>query len=221
MQESTPLIIAVDGPAASGKGTLSRRLSSYYGLAYLDTGILYRGVGWILLTRNLDPRNEEDAGRVAREFSLEQIDGADIRTPDVSRASSIVAAQPAVRDALLQFQRDFAGAPPKGTKGAVLDGRDIGTVVCPDAKVKFYISASAEERAKRRWLELEKRDGGAISYEAVLDDIKRRDARDSGRETAPMRPATDAHFIDTTELDADAVFARACRLIDGALGTRS
>lgn len=216
MDSSVPLVIAVDGPAASGKGTLSRRLCSYYGLAYLDTGTLYRGVGWLMLTRNLDPRHEEEAAKVARAFRVDQIETADIRTPDVSRASSIVAAQKAVRDALLDFQREFAAAPPNGQKGAVLDGRDIGTVVCPDARVKFYISATPEERAMRRWKELEKRDT-AVSYEAVLDDIKRRDARDSGREEAPMRPATDAHFIDTTEMDADAVFARACRLIDRAL----
>ena len=120
-----------------------------------------------------------------------------------------------MRAALLDFQRHFAAHPPEGTTGVVLDGRDIGTVVCPDALVKFYISASPEERARRRWLELEKRDS-SISYDSVLDDIKRRDARDSGREAAPMRPAADAHFIDTTEMDADAVFARACRLVDKA-----
>lgn len=217
MTAPSSLIIAVDGPAASGKGTLSRRLCSYYGLAYLDTGILYRGVGWLMLTQGHDPRDEDAAATVAQNFSLEQIEGADIRTPDVSRASSIVAAQPAVRDALLAFQRDFAVNPPNAAKGAVLDGRDIGTVVCPDALVKLYISASPDARAKRRWLELEKRDQ-AITLEAVLEDIKRRDARDSGREAAPMRPAVDAHFVDTTELDADAVFARACRFIDQALG---
>lgn len=215
MTADKPMIIAVDGPAASGKGTLSRRLCSYYGLAYLDTGTLYRGVGWLMLKQNLDPRNEEAAAEVARTFSVEQIDGADIRTPDVSRASSIVAAQEAVRAALLDFQRQFALSPPHGAKGAVLDGRDIGTVVCPDALVKLYVSASPEERARRRWLELEKSDN-AMSFEAVLDDIKRRDARDSGREAAPMRPASDAHFIDTSDMDADAVFARACRHIDQA-----
>ncbi|MEM9233808.1 MAG: (d)CMP kinase [Pseudomonadota bacterium] len=210
------MVIAVDGPAASGKGTLSRRLCSYYGLAYLDTGTLYRGVGWLLLSQNLDPRNEAVAGEIAKGFSPAQIDGADIRTPDVSRASSIVAAQPAVREALFAFQRQFAAEPPNGAKGAVLDGRDIGTVVCPDALVKLYISASPEERAKRRWMELQGRDN-SVSLDAVLEDIKRRDARDSGREAAPMRPAVDAHFIDTTRLDADAVFARACRHIDAAL----
>lgn len=215
MTADKPMTIAVDGPAASGKGTLSRRLSSYYGLAYLDTGTLYRGVGWLMLKQNLDPRDEEAAAEVARAFSVEQIDGADIRTPDVSRASSIVAAQEAVRAALLDFQRQFALSPPHGAKGAVLDGRDIGTVVCPDALVKLYVSASPEERARRRWLELEKSDN-AMNYDAVLDDIKRRDARDSGREAAPMRPASDAHFIDTSDMDADAVFARACRHIDQA-----
>ena len=220
MTADKTITIAVDGPAASGKGTLSRRLSSYYGLAYLDTGTLYRGVGWLMLKGNLDPRDEEAAAEVSRAFSVDQIEGADIRSPDVSRASSIVAAQAAVRAALLDFQRQFTMTPPNNAKGAVLDGRDIGTVVCPDALVKLYVSASAEERARRRWLELEKSDN-AMSYETVLDDIKRRDARDSGREAAPMRPASDAHFIDTTEMDADAVFARACRHIDQALGERA
>ncbi|WP_410795901.1 (d)CMP kinase [Parvularcula sp. LCG005] len=214
------MIIAVDGPAASGKGTLSRRIASYYELAYLDTGTLYRGVGWVMLSKNLDPGDEAAAGETARSFSLEQIAGADIRTPDVGRAASRVAALPVVRAALLDFQRQFAAKPPHGAAGAVLDGRDIGTVVCPDALVKFYITAAPEERARRRHEELRQRDGG-LSYEMTLEDIKRRDARDSGRETAPMRPAADAQFIDTTKLDADAVFARACRFIDNAIEDRN
>lgn len=216
MSERKPFIIAVDGPAASGKGTLSRRVSSFYGLAYLDTGTLYRGVGWLLLSRGFDPRNEEEAAEAARGFSLDDLDGADIRTPDVGRAASVVAAQPAVRAALLDFQRQFAATLPEGRKGAVLDGRDIGTVVCPDADVKLFIDAAPEIRANRRWRELVERDS-SLREEDVLADIKRRDARDSGRETAPMKPASDAHLIDTSRLSIDAAFAAACRVIDRAL----
>jgi cytidylate kinase len=210
------IIIAVDGPAASGKGTLSRRLANYYNLGYLDTGVLYRGVGWLALSRNLDPRDPAQAETAAREFHLDLIADADIRTPDVGRAASLVAVQPAVRAILLDYQRNYALHPPGKFRGAVLDGRDIGTVVCPDALVKFYISAAPEVRAERRWRELSQRDA-SIGYEATLDDIRRRDARDAGREAAPMRPAQDAEFIDTSTLDADAVFARACRYVDQAL----
>lgn len=209
-------IIAVDGPAASGKGTLSRRLARYYGLAYLDTGVLYRGVGWLMLSQNLDPRDEVQAAATARAFGLDKIADADVRTPDVGRAASVVAAHPDVRAALLDYQRSFADCPPGEGRGAVLDGRDIGTVICPDAPVKFFITASEEERARRRYKDHRAKDG-SVTFEITLEDIKRRDARDGGRETAPMRAAKDAEFIDTTELDADAVFARACRFVDKAL----
>ncbi len=213
---ASSLIIAVDGPAASGKGTLSRRLAQYYGLAYLDTGVLYRGVGWLMLTQNLDPRDEEQAAMTAQAFTLAAVADADIRTPDVGRAASLVAAQPQVRAALLAYQRDFAANPPGGVRGAVLDGRDIGTVICPDALVKFFITASPEERARRRYKDHRAKDA-SITLDTTLEDIKRRDARDGGRETAPMRAAEDAELIDTTTLDADAVFARACRYIDKSL----
>ncbi|MCI5047778.1 MAG: (d)CMP kinase [Aquisalinus sp.] len=214
--KSDNIIIAVDGPAASGKGTLSRRLASFYGLAYLDTGSLYRGVGWVMLSRGLSPRDVEDAEATAKAFTLEQLDGADIRTPDVGRAASVVAALPEVRDALLEFQRSFAASPPNGLKGAVLDGRDIGTVVCPDATVKLFIDAAVEVRAERRWKELNERDS-SVSYEQVLEDIKRRDKRDSTREAAPMKAAQDAHLIDTSMLDIDAAFTAVRREIDKAL----
>ncbi|MEM9988552.1 MAG: (d)CMP kinase [Pseudomonadota bacterium] len=206
------MVIAVDGPAASGKGTLARRLASFYGLGYLDTGSLYRGVGWLMLSQNLDPRHDDDAARLAKTFTLDAIAEADIRTPDVGRAASIIAAKPAVREALLSYQRDYASTPP----GAILDGRDIGTVVCPDALIKLFIDASLEARAERRWRELSARDA-SISLQAVLEDIKRRDARDSGRETAPMRAAKDAVLLDTTQMDIDTVFAAACRVINRAL----
>ncbi|WP_306252510.1 (d)CMP kinase [Parvularcula sp. IMCC14364] len=210
------IVIAVDGPAASGKGTLSRRVASFYGLAYLDTGSLYRGVGWIMLSRGLSPRDVEDAEAAAQAFTLDQLDGADIRTPDVGRAASVVAAMPEVRDALLAFQRDFAAHPPSGLNGTVLDGRDIGTVVCPDATVKLFIDAAVDVRARRRWAELTQRDS-SISFEQVLEDIKRRDQRDSSREAAPMKAAQDAHLIDTSELDIDAAFTVVRRAIDKTL----
>lgn len=210
------IVIAVDGPAASGKGTLARRLASFYGLAFLDTGSLYRGVGWLMLSQGLSPRDPAEAEAAAISFSLDKLDGADIRTPDVGRAASIVAANPQVRRALLQFQRDFAANPPGHTKGAVLDGRDIGTVVCPDATVKLFVDAAPEIRAERRWKELSQRDS-SISLDQVLEDINRRDRRDATRESAPMKAATDAHLIDTSRLDIDAAFTAVRRVVDKAL----
>lgn len=214
-----PFVIAVDGPAASGKGTLSRRLANYYGLAYLDTGMLYRGVGWLLLNKSADPRDEAAAAAVANEFDLRQIEGANIRTADVGKAASVVAAHTDVRAALLDFQRNFSISPPGRVRGAILDGRDIGTVICPDALVKFYVTATPEVRAERRWKDLRAHDPSA-TLERTLEDIKRRDARDSGRDSAPMRPAPDAEFMDTTAMDPDTAFARACRIVDQALEGR-
>lgn len=212
-----PFIIAVDGPAASGKGTLSRRVAHFYGLAYLDTGRLYRGVGWLMLSRRLNPHDEAAAEDVAYNFSLDSLLNADIRTPDVGGAASVVAAMPGVRAALLAYQRNFAQQPPDGKVGAVLDGRDIGTVVCPAASVKLFIHASPEVRARRRWLELRDRDQ-MISETSVLEDLKRRDARDTSRETAPLTPASDAHLLDTSRLSIDAAFAAARRLVDQTMG---
>ena len=214
-----PLVVAVDGPAAAGKGTLSRRLSGYYSLAYLDTGTLYRGVGWLMLREGLDPRDADDAERTARAFHVDRLAEADIRTGDVARAASVVAAHPGVRAALLDYQRSFAGSPPGGAKGAILDGRDIGTVVCPDAEVKLFVTASPECRAERRWQELRIGDP-SLSETSVLEDIKRRDARDSSRAEAPLRPAPGAHLLDTTALSIDAAFAAARRVIDRALEDR-
>ena len=217
---AAPLVIAVDGPAAAGKGTLSRRLGSYYQLAYLDTGTLYRGVGWLMLREGLDPRNEEDAAATARRFSIEELEHADIRTGDVARAASVVAVQPEVRAALLDYQRNFAANPPGQARGAVLDGRDIGTVVCPDATVKLFVTAKAETRARRRWYELKVGDP-SLSEQSVLDDIKRRDARDQGRAEAPLKPAEGAVLLDTSSLSIDRVFAEARRVIDRAIETET
>lgn len=207
-----PLIIAVDGPAASGKGTLSRRLASLYGLRYLDTGRLYRGVAWQVLQRGLDPRNEAEAAEAARSFDAATLDTPELRTPEVGRAASLVAVHEPVRAALLDFQRDFGRQLP----GAILDGRDIGTVIFPDAAVKLYVTASMEERARRRFEEARAQDP-TLTLEDMTEQIRRRDERDQGRAAAPMKPAADAHLLDTTSLDIDAAFAAACRVIDRAL----
>ncbi len=211
-----PLVIALDGPAASGKGTLAMLIADAYDLAYLDTGSLYRGVAWILLNAGADPQDEAAAERAARDFSVAKLKDADIRTREVGAAASVVAAQPGVRQALLEFQRNFAKNPPGGGKGAVLDGRDIGTVVCPDATVKFFVVASPEVRAHRRWLELLP-SKPALTEAEVLADLKERDARDAARADAPMAKAADAELLDTTSLTIDAAFAAARRVIDGVL----
>lgn len=211
-----PLVIALDGPAASGKGTLAMLIADAYGLAYLDTGSLYRGVAWIMLNSGEDPRDETAAERAARDFSVAKLRNADIRTREVGAAASIVAAQPRVRQALLDFQRNFAKNPPGGARGAVLDGRDIGTVVCPDATVKFFVVASPEVRAHRRWLELLP-SKPALTEAEVLADLKERDARDAARSDAPMVKAANAELLDTTSLTIDAAFAAARRVIDGVL----
>ncbi len=211
-----PLVIALDGPAASGKGTLAMLIADAYGLAYLDTGSLYRGVAWILLNAGEDPHDKVAATRAARAFAVDKLRGADIRTREVGAAASVVAAQPGVRQALLDFQRDFAKKPPGGAKGAVLDGRDIGTVVCPDATVKFFVIASPNVRAHRRWIELLP-SKPALTEAEVLADLAERDARDAARSDAPMTRADDAELLDTTSLTIDAAFAAARRVIDGVL----
>ena len=210
-----PFVIALDGPAASGKGTLARRMSGHYGLAHLDTGMLYRGVAWIILEQGGDPADDGFAEAVARDFDLDAIADADIRTRRVGAAASVVAAKPAVRAALLEFQRRFAERPPNNAAGAVLDGRDIGTVVCPQADVKFFVSASPEVRAHRRWLELREARPD-LEEAAVYKDLLERDARDAERADAPMTAADDAELLDTTHLSIDAAFAAARRVIDGA-----
>ena len=209
-------VIALDGPAASGKGTLARRMSAHYGLAHLDTGILYRGVAWLVLEAGGDPADGGAAETAARGFNLGAIEGADIRTGRVGAAASVVAAKPAVRAALLDFQRRFAETPPNEARGAVLDGRDIGTVVWPAADVKFFVSASPEVRAHRRWLELREARPG-LEEVTVYKELLERDARDAARADAPMAAAEDAELLDTTHLSIDAAFAAARRVIDGAL----
>ncbi|HEX7776848.1 MAG TPA: (d)CMP kinase [Parvibaculum sp.] len=207
------MIIAIDGPAASGKGTLGMRLAAHYRLQYLDTGSLYRTVAYFVLENGGNPSNKDDALKAVRQmFNGSETKVTSIRTPEVATASSKVSALPEVREALINFQREFARA----GNGAVLDGRDIGTVVCPDADVKFYVTARPEVRAHRRWLEL-KGSGSAVSEAQVLEDTKERDRRDAGRAASPMKPADDAHLLDTSDLSIEAAFGEAVRIINKSM----
>jgi cytidylate kinase len=211
---TSAIVIALDGPAASGKGTLARLLAEHYGLAHLDTGTLYRGVAWLVLRDGGDPADTAAATNVAKDYAVEKIAGVDIRTKEVGAAASVVAANSGVRAALLEFQRRYALRPPKGAPGAVLDGRDIGTVVCPDATVKFFVTASPKVRAHRRWLELVPA-RPELTETDIYQDLLERDARDAARDDAPMAAAADAELLDTTHLSIDAAFAAARRVVDG------
>ena len=206
-----PVVVAVDGPAAAGKGTLARRLAREMGLPYLDTGLLYRAVARRVLLGGGLPTDPAAAEAAARGLEASDLERGDLRGPDVDQGASQVAAQPAVRDALLDFQRDFAAR-----RGGVMDGRDIGTVVCPDARVKLFVTASPEARARRRWLERAGR-GETVPLEEVAAEMALRDARDSARDVAPMRPAEDALLLDTTALDAEAAFREAWTLVQARL----
>jgi cytidylate kinase len=210
------LTIAIDGPAAAGKGTLARALAQRFALAYLDTGALYRAVGRDVLAAGQDPAEAAAAAAAALRLDSASLGDPRLRDEDVGRAASLVAVHPAVRQALLDFQRRFATDPPGGLRGAVLDGRDIGTVVCPDAPLKLYITASVEARAGRRHKELTQR-GETVDLAAVLSELQIRDARDSARATAPLKPAADAVLIDTSSLDADTVFAQVAAMIEEKL----
>jgi CMP/dCMP kinase len=206
-----PLVIAVDGPAAAGKGTLARGLAHALGLPHLDTGLLYRVVGRRVLDAGADPRDAAAAEAAARALRPADLARGDLRGPDADAAASAVAAVPGVRAALLDFQRRFAA-----DRGAVLDGRDIGTVVCPDAAVKLFVTASPEARAERRWRELQAR-GVAASLREVAAEMAARDAQDSGRATAPLRAAEDAVVLDTSALDAAAALEAALAVVRGRI----
>ena len=208
----TPLVIAIDGPASAGKGTLARRLAAELRLQHLDTGLLYRATGRLVLDRGEDPADPAAAARAAAARVPADLQRTDLRGPEADRASSLVATVPAVRAALLAFQRRVAAA------GAVLDGRDIGTVVCPNADVKLYVTADLAARARRRWLELAAR-GGAPPLQDVEAAMRARDAQDSARATAPLRPADDAVLLDTTALDAEAAFAQAMLIVRERTGS--
>ncbi len=207
---SVPLIIAVDGPAAAGKGTLARRLARQFGLPYLDTGLLYRAVGRRVLDAGAEPADPLAAEAAARALTAADMERPDLRGPEADAAASKVAAIPAVRAALLAFQRGFGAA-----RGAVLDGRDIGTVVFPEAPVKLFVTARPEVRAQRRHAELQAR-GPAPALAEVAQDMADRDARDANRGVAPLRPAADARLLDTSDMDAEAVFQTALTLVAAA-----
>lgn len=210
------IIIAIDGPSASGKGTLARNLAKTLSYEYLDTGALYRAVAKAVLDAGGDPENEEDAAQAALSFSQNfnptNLQDPALRQENVAQGASIVAKFPSVRNYLLQFQKDFAAQ-----KGVVMDGRDIGTVVAPDAEVKFFVTASIEERTRRRFEEL-KAKGENVTYDAILADMKVRDARDSGRDFRPLKPADDAIFLDTSVMSADEVMTRALTIIHDRAG---
>jgi cytidylate kinase len=211
------MIVAIDGPAGAGKGTLARRLAREFDLAYLDTGALYRAVGVRVLEMGADPADPASAVHAARTLDLASLESPRLRDEDAADAASKVAAIPEVRSVLLDFQRDFAKNPPSPCKGAVLDGRDIGTVVCPQADLKVFVTASVRERARRRTLELQDKGIDAIQ-DRVLADMIERDERDRDRKTAPLATADDAIVLDTTEIDADAVFDRVAALFRSRTG---
>ena len=207
------LVIAIDGPAASGKGTLARRLAAHFRLPHLDTGLLYRATACALLDEGLPLEDVEAATAAARGLSLTDFDDARLRSREMGEAASVVAALPQVRAELVDLQRRFAAR----EEGAVLDGRDIGTVICPDARVKIFVTASPETRAQRRALELAGR-GEEVDYPTILADVKKRDERDSARAVAPLKPAADAATLDTSDLDIDAAFRAALAIVEKARG---
>jgi len=203
------VIIAIDGPAASGKGTLGKRLAAHYGLRHLDTGLIYRAVALTVIEAGHRLDDAAQAAAAATALDVGRLGDPELKSAKVSEAASIVSAIPQVRAALLAFQKDFAARPP----GAVLDGRDIGTVICPDADVKIFVTASPEVRARRRFLEL-RAGHPQVSEEEILADILRRDERDRSRATAPLKPAADAHVLDTTDLDIDGVLRAAIDIVE-------
>lgn len=210
-------VIAVDGPAASGKGTLAKALADALGFAYLDTGSVYRAVALAVIENGGNPEKPEDVLKVLDEvtqnLSPAVLSDARLRHPDVARASAIVAAMPEVRHAVRDYQVAFTTHPPGDAPGAVLDGRDIGTVVCPHADVKLYITASAEERARRRFEELKAKNTPGVTLEGVLKDLNDRDHHDSTRKTSPLKAADDAHILDTTALDRQGALDAALKIV--------
>lgn len=217
------IVIAVDGTAASGKGTLTKKLAQHFGFAHLDSGALYRLAAHSVLEAGGDPANETDALKGAQTIDFNLAGDPRIRTDIVGKAASQVAAIPAVRQALLDFQKNFLAHPPGGSPGAVMDGRDIGTVICPTATAKLYVDAAVEVRARRRWSEL-KAMGIRRAEQDVVAELAARDAADKSRPISPLKQADDADLLDTTDLGIDAAFAAALALVspkvDGALKDR-
>ena len=209
------MIIALDGPAASGKGTLGKRLAAHYGLRHLDTGLLYRAVAKAVIDAGQQPVDETAALAAALTLDPAQFDEAALKAQGIGEAASVVSAMPQVRAALLAFQREFAAAPP----GAVLDGRDIGTVICPDADVKIFVTAAPDVRARRRAAEFAG-SGRPVDEAAVLADIKARDDRDMNRAAAPLKQAPDAHLLDTSEMDISTVIRAAIDIVEATRAGR-
>jgi cytidylate kinase len=205
------MIVAIDGPAASGKGTLGKKLAEHFGLRHLDTGLLYRAVAKTLLDAGQPCNDVAKAEAAAKSLDLARFDEAALKDRSVGEAASIVSAIPEVRAALVVLQRQFAATPP----GAVMDGRDIGTVICPDAPVKIFVTATPEVRARRRAKEFAAQ-GQLVDEATVLEDILRRDERDTTRKVSPMKPASDAHRLDTTDMDIETVFRAAVELVERA-----
>jgi len=203
------MIIAIDGPAASGKGTLGKRLATHYGYRHLDTGLIYRAVAKAMLDEGHQLSDEARAVATAAALDASQLGNPQLKTDIMGQAASVISVYPGVRSALIDFQRDFARVPP----GAVLDGRDIGTVICPDAEVKIFVVASAEVRARRRALEIAGR-GEAVDEAGVLDDIRKRDERDQSRAAAPLKAAPDAHVLDTSALDIEGSVRAAIAIVE-------
>jgi cytidylate kinase len=209
------MIIAIDGPAASGKGTLAKRLAGHYGLRHLDTGLIYRAVAKAVLDAGHSPDDQARAIAAAQALDPTQLDESALKTREVDEAAALVSAIPEVRSAVLAFQRNFGRMGP----GAVLDGRDIGTVIFPDAEVKIFVDATPQVRAGRRMAELQAR-GAKVNAVDVLADIKRRDERDRARAISPLKPAADAHLLDTTHLDIDAAFRAAIDIVEAVRAGR-
>lgn len=206
------LVIAIDGPAAAGKGTLSRQIAETYGFQHLDTGLTYRATAKALLDAGLSLDDEAVAERMALAVDLGGLDRAVLARHEIGEAASKIAVMPAVRRALVEAQRMFSQREP----GTVLDGRDIGTVVCPQAPVKLYVTASPQVRARRRYDEIIA-NGGEADFDAIFADVRKRDERDMGRADSPLKPADDAHLLDTSEMSIEAAFRAAKNLIDAAL----
>jgi CMP/dCMP kinase len=209
------MIIAIDGPAASGKGTLAKRLAAHYGYRHLDTGAIYRALAYALISRGADLADKAAAVRAARGLDPQTFDNPELKSHQVGTAASVVSAYPEVREVLLNFQRQFAAHPP----GAVLDGRDIGTVICPNADVKIFVVADPGVRARRRTLEAQAR-GETADEAAILADILARDDRDRNRAVAPLQPAADAYLLDNSHLDIEGGVRAAIDIIEAARAGR-